>query len=110
VISWDKPPAGFQKDLAALPNDDVRRMTMLTASSVKKGERRGVKLDKRVATADLSDCYKIYFDPQGDIKPRYRLAYRLRSAGLQVVAAQLVAVGERDGLDAYLCAAKNLGR
>jgi hypothetical protein len=110
VILFDKPPAGFAEDMVALPDDQTRRMALLLANLIRSGKVNGVRLDERVATGDLSDCFKIYFDPQGGIKPRYRLVYRVRSRGLQVVAVQPVAVGRREGLDAYVRAAKNLGR
>lgn len=109
-MRFDRPPQGFQADMDALPDDSTRRMALLIAQSVREGTVHGVPLDRRASTGDLSDCYKVYFDPRGGIKPRYRLVYRLRSSGLQVVAVQPVAVGRREGLDAYLRAARNLGR
>lgn len=94
----------------ALPDDSTRRMALLIAQSVREGKVRGVPLDRRASTGDLSDCFKVYFDPRGGITPRFRLVYRLRSSGLQVVAVQPVGVGRREGLDAYIRAGRNLGR
>ena len=110
MIPFDKPPAGFAEDMAALPDDHTRRMALLLANSIRSGKVAGVRLDERIATGDLTDCFKVYFDPQGGIKPRYRLVYRVRSVGLQTIAIQPIAVGRREGLDAYLRAARNLGR
>ncbi len=110
MIPFDKPPAGFAEDMAALPDDQTRRMALLLANSIRSGKVTGVRLDERVATGDLSDCFKVYCDPQDWIKPRYRLVYRVRSLGRQTVAIQPIAVGRREGLDAYLRAARNLGR
>lgn len=109
MIPFDKPPAGFAEDMAALPDDQTRRMALLLANSIRSGKVTGVGLDERVATGNLAGCFKVYCDPQGGIKPRYRLVYRVRSLGLQTVAIQPIAVGRREGLDAYLRAARNLG-
>lgn len=59
---------------------------------------------------DLSDCRKIYFDTDNNQKPRYRLVYRLTPNEVRAVAVEAVAVGERRSLDAYVRAAKSLGR
>ncbi|WP_375405103.1 hypothetical protein [uncultured Amnibacterium sp.] len=109
-MRFDRPPAGFQADMDALPDDSTRRMALLLAQSIRDGKVHGVPLERRASTGDLSDCFKVYFDPRGGTKPRFRLVYRLRSSELQVVPVQPVAVGRREGLDAYLRAAQNLGR
>lgn len=102
---------GFARDFYALPNDDVRRLALLKLSDVANGLVRGLPLDDRVATGDLSDCRKLYFDPDPtNPKPNYRLVYRLTPDEIHAVAVEAVSVGERYGLDAYLRAARNLGR
>lgn len=112
MTGWVNPPDGFQADLDALPDDVTRKMAIRLANLVRLGKEHGKPLDKRVATGDLSDCLKVYFDPapvRGQ-KPRFRLVYRLVTNDMQLVSVQPVSVGRREGLDAYLRAAKNLGR
>ena len=93
-----------------MPVDATRVKALEMAVLVWVGLVRGHPLDDRVATGDLSDCFKLYFDTIGGGKPRFRLVYRELRDGVQVVAVQPVAVGLREGLDAYTRAAKNLGR
>lgn len=85
-----------------------RTLTLLV--EVSKGNLTGHEFQELVATGDLSDCRKIYFDVDNNQKPRYRLVYRLTPNEVRAVAVEAVAVGERRNLDAYLRAAKNLGR
>lgn len=80
--------------------------------SVAAGELSGLPLEKRQGTADLSDCRKIYFnlDPKDEQPPRFRLVYRLLPNEERPTRVQAVAVGYRATLDAYVRAARNLGR
>lgn len=71
---------------------------------------KGIKLDALASTGDLGDCYKLYFDPDGSDKPRFRLVYRHTPDEISAVAIESVAVGRRDNLDAYTRAVRNLGR
>lgn len=85
-----------------------RTLTLLV--EVARGNLSGLELEKLVATGDLSDCRKIYFDIDNNQKPRYRLVYRLMPNEIRAVAVEAVSVGERRGLGAYVRAARNLGR
>lgn len=101
---------GFQQDIDALPDLPTRKMALDMLVLVRDGQVRGEKLDSRVATADLGDCFKLYFDPVGAGKPRFRLVYRYMPDEIHAVAVEAVAVGRRENLDAYRRAAANLGR
>ena len=101
---------GFQQDIDALPDMRTRKMALDMLVLVRDGKTRGVKLDARVGTGDLGDCYKLYFDPEGVGRPRYRLVYRFTPDEIAAVAIEAVAVGRRANLDAYQRAAANLGR
>ncbi|MDR6972170.1 hypothetical protein [Leifsonia shinshuensis] len=101
---------GFQEDVDALPDLATKKMALNMLVLVRDGEVSGVRLDARVATGDLSDCYKLYFDPEGVGKPRYRLVYRYSPNRITAVAIEAVAVGRRADLDAYRRAMANLGR
>jgi len=101
---------GFQDDIDALPDLPTKKMALDMLVLVRDGRTAGVKLDDLAHTGDLSDCYKLYFDPDGSQKPRYRLVYRYTPNEVQAVAIEAVAVGRRAGLDAYKRASKNLGR
>lgn len=101
---------GFQGDIDALPDIRVKKMAVDMLVFVRDGKVAGVRLDDHAGTGDLGDCYKLYFDPDGSGKPRYRLVYRWLPDEIQAVALEAVAVGERADLDAYMRAVRNLGR
>lgn len=101
---------GFADDFAALPDDRVRKMALDMLVLVRDKEVRGVALGNHVATGDLSDCYKLYFDPVGVGKPRFRLVYRFAPDEITAIAIEAVAVGERANLEVYLRAAERLKR
>lgn len=101
---------GFQDDIDALPDLATRKMALDMLVLVRDGKVRGQPLDARIGTGDLSDCYKLYFDPDGSGKPRFRLVYRYTPAEVTAVALEAVAVGRRADLDAYQRAITNLAR
>ncbi|WP_240625051.1 hypothetical protein [Kocuria tytonicola] len=103
---------GFEEDVLALPRKphDIAKMALERLVFIRDGAIRGVPLEDHAGTGDLSDCYKLYFDPVPTRKPRYRLVYRYTPNEVQAVALEAVSVGEREGLAVYLQAAKRLGR
>lgn len=101
---------GFEGDLFTLPSRALMERVFTLLVEVANGNLTGQQLEALVATGDLSDCRKIYFDVDNNQKPRYRLVYRLTPDEVRAVAVEAVAVGERRNLDAYVRAAKNLGR
>lgn len=66
---------GFQGDIDALPDLATRKMALDMLVLVRDGKIRGRPLDDHVGTGDLRDCYKLYFDPDGSDKPRFRLVF-----------------------------------
>lgn len=56
---------GFDTDVFALPTPAARKMALDMLVLVRDGRVRGVKLGQHVQTGDLSDCFKLYFDPDG---------------------------------------------
>ena len=102
---------GFKRDFDELPSDKVRKLTLQVIADLKQGERKGQPLDELSHTGDISDCFKLYFDfPNHESKPRYRLVYREQVGKYTLVDLEMVAVGKRENLDAYLRALKNLYR
>jgi mRNA interferase RelE/StbE len=101
---------GFQRDIDDLPDTRVRKMALDMLVLVRDGKTTGVRLEFRGTTADLGDCFKLYFDPVGHGRPRFRLVYRWLPDAVEAVALEAVSVGERAALDAYRRAARNLGR
>ncbi|MCT1430714.1 hypothetical protein M3G50_08110 [Brachybacterium muris] len=101
----------FKDDLAALPKD-VQKAAIETMFSLARGEQRGAPLFDPPAIGDLSDCRKVYLDPDPDhaTRPRYRLVYRERHGGLHGMMIEAIAAGERYDMDVYARAAANLGR
>ena len=109
-MRFARPLDGFQADIDALRDDAAARMAVLQLKSVALGQLTGEALHKRASTGDLSDCFKLYFDPVGVQKPRFRLVYRIVVGAASEQRVQPVSVGRRGDLDAYLRAARNLGR
>lgn len=101
---------GFQQDIDELPDQRTKKMALDMLVLVRDRKVRGLRLDSRIATGDLADCYKLYFDPDGSDKPRFRLVYRYTPDELTAVALEAVAVGRRANLDAYQRAISNLSR
>lgn len=95
-----------------LPN--ARLVGFQRLMDVHKDRIRGLALGNHGDVGDLSDCFKIYFDPSPDFQdsPRFRLVYQHTEAGVAGISVQTVGVsaGRRSGLDAYHRAAANLGR
>lgn len=100
----------FVDDANELPLD-VRRAALELLLSIARTEVKGVALEYRPSVGDLSDCFKVYFDPdRGQEKPRYRLVYRMVGGRVEGLVLQGVAVGHRANLDVYVRAAGALGR
>lgn len=119
-LKLDALKPGFGDDLADLiaregggtasPHPLAVRVIGLLAL-VASGDLAGLPLEERKFTADLSDCRKIYFDlDPRELRPRFRLVYRLLPNEDRATRVQAVAVGRRADLDAYARAARNLGR
>lgn len=98
-------------DIRALPDDLARHAAIQTIADIRRGVRVGAPLDYRAGTGDLRDCRKVYFDIVGaGHKPRFRLVYLVVDEVVEVLSAEVVAVGVRADLDAYHLAALRLGR
>ncbi len=101
---------GVQDDFDKLPTFEVKKMALDMLVLIRDGKATGKSLGKHVRTGDLSDCYKFYFDPDGSVKPQFRIVYRYTPDEVQAVALEAVAIGRRDDLDVYRIAAQRLGR
>ena len=101
---------GFEADLLALPTIELQKMVLGLLVEVRNGTVHGVRLDSRVATGDLSDCFKMYFDTDGTHKPRYRLVYRYQPDEVNAVSIEAVGVGERADLAVYRTISARLKR
>lgn len=89
----------------------VRVAALDLMASIERADVEGVPLEYRPSVGDLSDCFKLYFDPDPrNEKPRFRLVYRWIGGRLQGMILEGVAVGRRADLDVYLRAAEALGR
>ncbi len=116
----DAVKPGFGDDLADLVRSEGGRLDNSDPLAIRvfgllkdlaRREFAGLALEEKEGTADLSDCRKVYFDldPRAE-RPRFRLVYRLLPTADRPTMVQAVAVGYRANLDAYVRAARNLGR
>jgi hypothetical protein len=101
---------GFDTDVYALPNLATQKMALDMLVLLRDRKITGVALGTHFQTGDLSDCFKIYFDPDGSQKPRYRLVFRYEPNQIQAISIEAVSVGERSELEAYKKAAERLNR
>ena len=97
-------------DIQDLPDNENRLLALQTIKGITLGKIHGAPLSDRKSTDDLSDCKKVLFDTRRDIPPRFRIVYREREQGVEIVLIEVLAVGERFGLEAYLSAALRLNR
>jgi putative component of toxin-antitoxin plasmid stabilization module len=98
------------QDLMELPGDDLRLLALSLMKKLRNGNIQGKPLEKRKSTGDLSDCFKVLFDVREDIPPRFRIVYRKLRKGVEVVAVEVLSVGQRFESEAYIEAAIRLGR
>ena len=98
------------QDLLALPDKKLMLLALSLMKKLRNGSIQGDSLEKRKSTGDLSDCFKILFDVRKDIHPRFRIVYRNVHKELEVVAIEVLSVGERFELEVYVEAAERLGR
>ena len=98
------------QDLLGLPNKELMLLALSLMKKLRSGNLQGKPLENRKSTGDLSDCFKILFDVREDIPPRFRIVYRQLHKGVEVVAVEVLSVGERFELEAYVEAAVRLGR
>lgn len=98
------------RDLLELPSEDLRLLALSLMKQLRNGSIQGKPLNNRKSTGDLSDCFKILFDVRQDTPPRFRIVYRKLHKGVEVVAVEVLSVGERFELEAYVEAAVRLGR
>ena len=97
-------------DILDLPDAENRLLALQTIKAIVAGKTVGSPLENRKSTADLSDCMKVLFDTRRDIPPRFRIVYRKSNKGVEIFLIEVLAVGERFGLEAYLSAALRLNR
>lgn len=98
------------QDILALVDEKLQFLALSKIKKLRDGVLHGTPLEKRKFTGDLSDCFKILFDTRRDIPPRFRIVYRNLHRGVEVVAVEVLSVGERYELEAYTQAAKRLNR
>ena len=97
-------------DIDELEEGPLKKRALETIRKILTGEIVGKELESRRATGDLRDCRKVLFDVRSDLPPRFRVVYREVSSGLEVIAIEVLSVGDRFELEAYVKAATRLGR
>ncbi len=97
-------------DYAALPNEDLRCVALTYLLRLKRAPLLGLPLRDHPQLGDLSDCRKIYFDERADVPPRWRIVYRVLPDELNPRTVDVLSIGRRAHADAYVLAARRLGR
>ena len=90
-------------DILKLPDQNIRLLALNTIKGIVTGKIKGSALD-------LSDCMKVPFDTRRDIPPRFRAVYKQTDNLIDVVMIEVLSVGERFQLEAYISAALRLNR
>ena len=97
-----------KSDLAELDRE-VQLAALRVALILRDDPWIGAPLRARDRVGDLSNCRRVSFDRAGWAgKPRYRLVYRSLPDEATIEIVQIVAVGPRQGLEAYRTAAARL--
>ena len=97
-------------DILELPDKNTRLLALSTIKAIVSGKLKGAPLEDRRSTGDLRDCMKVPFDTRRDIPPRFRIVYRQLDNLVDVVMIEVLSVGERFELEAYISAALRLNR
>jgi hypothetical protein len=97
-------------DFLALPNDALRREALRFLLRLKEAPRLGQPLGAHPLTGDLSDCRKVYFDENPNRLPRWRIVYRLLPNADTPRTVEIITIGARNRLLAYIETARRLGR
>jgi len=91
-LSWTASARNDAVALAAAQGADIAGATLIAATDVEYGPRRGKALGDRNVTGNLSGLFRVKFDLAGHRPERFRLVYRHVGAEL----GEIVVVGERD--------------
>lgn len=94
-----------EAELKALEDIDLQKAVLEALLLIEGDLEYGRLLERNDATGDLRGCRKVYVDKATDGKPRYRLVYWLAPSEANPRRAQVLAIGERRGLEAYALAA-----
>jgi hypothetical protein len=101
-----RPRPEVAADLAALGDDDLRAVALALLAELESHPYLG-----RSLTGNLGDCRKIYFDrPDVEVRPGYRVVYRLRPTESEPTEIDVICVGERADLAVYRSTRARLGR
>ena len=102
--------AKVAEDLNSLEQKDLILLALKKIELIKSGHLQGQPLGAHHATGDLSDCYKVLFATRTDLPPRFRIVYREQNQNLEILFIEVLSIGERYQLEAYISAAERLGR
>jgi hypothetical protein len=111
-----KPPLHFtihekiSDDLRNLKEKDLQLLALKKIKLIKSGHLQGRPLGDHRTTGDLRDCFKVLFDTRTDLPPRFRIVYRQQNQDLEILFIEVLSIGERYQLEAYISAAERLGR
>ncbi len=97
-------------DLRNLKERDLQLLALKKIQAIKSGHLHGQPLGDHRKTGDLSDCFKLLFDTRTDLPPRFRIVYRQENQDLEILFIEILSIGERYQLEAYIAAAERLGR
>ena len=98
------------QDILALVDTALKLLALTKIKLIVAGKVQGGPLSNKKSTGDLSDCRKVLFDTREDIPLRFRIVYRHLKSGIDVVAVEILSVGERFELDDYVQAAIRVKR
>lgn len=97
-------------DLHTLPSQRLRARAFELLEALQEQPELGLRLDTHIATGDLSDCRKLYFDERIDRSPRYRIVYRVLEPSSSEKYIEVVSIGRRVDESVYHTAVGRLGR
>lgn len=106
-LAWQPAaPEDAKNNIDAEHRDELARLLVALKHRPRMGE--WLRIDDR--TGDLSDRRKIKFGPDHGRGPIYRLVYRLLPDNYEPAKVEIVAIGRKEDLVAYVLAATRLDR
>lgn len=85
----------FATRFSELPQEAKREALRLLGIIANSDPLLGQGLGFQHATGNLGDCRKLYFDVASDVKPRFRLVYRVCPDEYEPATIEVITVGPK---------------
>jgi hypothetical protein len=88
-------------DYINLQDSALEEISYTLVEQLSTGSIRGQRLKNHAEIGDLSSCFKLYFDINSEMSPRYRIVYTYKPSAFNPEELVVLAIGMRKGFDVY---------